>query len=177
MWLTDCWIHGLRRFGGNDEHRVRIDAKMVCLIGANEAGKSTVLDALEFARQAEAIPPAARSRGESVVDDRTIVRLQYRVDDADRAALASIVRDADGPQEVQWFTVEKQAGAGYNYYALPELIRDRAPRRSLHTKLVEHVRVWWPRTPPGGPATNTKPTMSIPTPSVLSRQTRAVCAK
>jgi predicted ATP-dependent endonuclease of OLD family len=138
----------LRRFGGKDEHRVRIDAKMVCLIGANEAGKSTVLDALEFARQAEAIPPAARSRGESIGDDRTIVRLQYRLDDADRAALASIVRDADGPQEVQWFTVEKQAGARYNYYAVPELIRDRAPRRSLHATLVERGRVWWPHTPP-----------------------------
>jgi predicted ATP-dependent endonuclease of OLD family len=50
MCLTDCWIHGLRRFGGDRPHRVRFDAKLVCFIGANEAGKSTILDALEMAQ-------------------------------------------------------------------------------------------------------------------------------
>ena len=64
VWLTDCWIHGLRRFGGKDPHRVRIDAKLVCLIGANEAGKSTILDALEFVQGPEAMPSADRTRGE-----------------------------------------------------------------------------------------------------------------
>jgi hypothetical protein len=150
MWLTDCWIHGLRRFGGKDDHRVRIDAKLVCLIGANEAGKSTVLDALEFARGGDPVPASDRSRGEAVGDDRTIVRLRYRLDDADGAALTGIARDADGPQEVQWFTVEKEAGGGQNFYAEPELIRDRTLRRSLHATLIQRSADWWP--PPKPPA-------------------------
>jgi hypothetical protein len=144
MWLTDCWIHGLRRFGGKDSHRVRIDAKLVCLVGANEAGKSTVLDALEFGRGGDAIPLGDRSRGQAIADDRTIVKLKYRLDDGDRAALSSIARDGDGPQNVQWFTVETLAGGQINYYAEPGLIRDRASRRSLHATLVDRARDWWP---------------------------------
>jgi hypothetical protein len=144
MWLTDCWIHGLRRFSGEQRNRVRIDAKLVCLIGANEAGKSTVLDALEFARGGDAIPLGDRSRGQAIADDRTIVKLQYRLDDSDRAALSSITRDSGGPQNIQWFIVEKIAGGQLNYYAEPELIRDRASRRSLHATLVHRARNWWP---------------------------------
>jgi len=144
MWLTDCRIHGLRRFGGTDPHRVRIDAKLVCLVGANEAGKSTVLDALEFARSGDPIPLGDRSRGQAIADDQTIVRLQYRLDDSDRAALSSIARDSNGPENVQWFIVEKLADGHLNYYAEPELIRDRAPRRSVHATLVDRAREWWP---------------------------------
>jgi hypothetical protein len=150
MWLTDCWIHGLRRFGGKDGHRVRVDAKLVCLIGANEAGKSTVLDALEFARGGNPIPAGDRSRGEAVGDDRTIVRLRYRLDDADRAALSGIARDSDGPQDVRWLTVEKEAGGGLRYYAEPELIRNRTVRRSLNAALIQRSGSWWP--PPKPPA-------------------------
>jgi len=144
MWLADCRIHGLRRFGGKDPHRVRIDAKLVCLIGANEAGKSTVLDALEFARSGDPIPPGDRSRGQAIADDRTIVKLQYRLDDGDRAALASIARDGDGPQDVQWFFLEKLAGGETNYFAEPDLVRDRTPRRTLYTTLLARARDWWP---------------------------------
>ena len=50
MELSDAWIHGLRRFGGEAPHRVRLDTKLICLTGANESGKSTVLDAMEIAQ-------------------------------------------------------------------------------------------------------------------------------
>jgi predicted ATP-dependent endonuclease of OLD family len=66
MMLSDCWIHGLRRFGGERSHRVRLDAKVVCFIGANEAGESTILDALEFAQSPRQITQADRTRGEAV---------------------------------------------------------------------------------------------------------------
>jgi hypothetical protein len=144
MWLTDCWIHGLRRFGGQNPHRVRVDAKLVCLIGANEAGKSTILDALEYVQGADAVPAAARTRGEAIPDDRTIVKLQFRLDDSDHAALSAIAHDSDGPQQVRSFTVERTAGGQVSYYALPELIRDRAPRRAVRTALVRHAQEWWP---------------------------------
>ncbi len=144
MWLTDCWIHGLRRFGGENPHRVRVDAKLVCLIGANEAGKSTILDALEYVQGADAVPAADRTRGEAVPDDRAIVKLQFRLDDSDRAALSGVARDSDGPQQVRSFTVERTGGGRVSYYAFPELIRDRAPRRAIRATLAQHAQEWWP---------------------------------
>ncbi|KAA0274272.1 MAG: hypothetical protein EDQ89_02440 [Acidobacteria bacterium] len=69
MRLTDAWIHGLRRFGGESPHRVRVDTKLVCLIGANESGKSTVLDALEIAHGDAGVPGPDRTRRQGIPDD------------------------------------------------------------------------------------------------------------
>jgi AAA domain len=80
MWLTDAWIHGLRRFGGEQRHRVRFDGKLICLIGANEAGKSTVLDALEIAHTTRDFTQSDRTRGEQLPADREVVHLRYRID-------------------------------------------------------------------------------------------------
>jgi AAA domain, putative AbiEii toxin, Type IV TA system len=144
VWLTDCWIHGLRRFGGEQRHRVRIDAKLVCLIGANEAGKSTILYALDLAQGGGEIPLPDRTRREDIPDQRTLVELRFRLDEADQAALSGIARDTDGPPRIQWFTVVRLANGERGYYAEPKLIRDRQPRRSLRTTLAARALQWWP---------------------------------
>jgi hypothetical protein len=144
MWLSDCWIHGLRRFGGERSHRVRIDAKLVCLIGANEAGKSTILYALELAQGSEEIPAPDKTRRERIPDQQRLVDLRFRLDDADKAALSTIPRDADGPQDVQWFGVVRYANGAHGYYTDPKLVRDGALRRSLRPALADRVLTWWP---------------------------------
>lgn len=143
MWLTDCWIHGLRRFGGDQPHRVRFDAKLVCFIGANEAGKSTILDALETAQNGNAVEQSDRTRRANVPDGREIVRLRFRLENIDQQALAEITRDANGPQAPRWFTTTKRAGGELNYWAEPELIRDRAPRQGMRQTLTNRAAEWW----------------------------------
>jgi recombinational DNA repair ATPase RecF len=108
MRLADAWIHGLRRFGGNEAHRVRIDTKLVCLIGANEAGKSTILHAMEIAQSDDPVGPADRTRLEQIGDDRQIVYLRYRLEDADRNALSDIRCEGDS-RAVQWFDFVRRA--------------------------------------------------------------------
>lgn len=91
------WVHGLRRFGGEDPHRLRLDSKLVCIIGANEVGKSTLLNALvmsqQEARDAETddVLPVDRlmfTRGEAVPSDRDVIRVRYRLVEEDFRALA-----------------------------------------------------------------------------------------
>jgi energy-coupling factor transporter ATP-binding protein EcfA2 len=149
VWLTDAWIHGFRRFGGETRHRVRFDAKLVCLIGANEAGKSTVLDALEFAQEGGEFQLADRTRGEALPSDRRVVELRFRLDDADRAAVSTVPRDPGGPQEVRWFTVARTASGERLAYAEPELVRDRARRGAMRSVLAERSTTWWPVEPVG----------------------------
>lgn len=87
MQLESMWVHGMRRFGGDAPTRLRLDAPLVCLIGANEVGKSTLLDALELVQQVPneetealpAVPASDWTRGENLPGDRAIVRLRYRL--------------------------------------------------------------------------------------------------
>lgn len=143
MKLSDAWIHGFRRFGGAAPHRLRLDTKLVCLIGANEVGKSTILAALEIAHTDSAVPPADRSRAEQVPDDREIVRLRYRLDDADRTEISRIPSDAD-PATVRWFEIIQRAN-GTSYFKIePPLRRVRGPRRGCAEALRAVLKTWWP---------------------------------
>lgn len=146
MWLTDGWIHGLRRFGGEARHRVRFDSKLVCLIGANETGKSTVLDALEIARASKDFAQSDRTRGEQLPANREVVHLRYRLDDADRDALVRLACEGD-PRQVQWFHVVRDASGEHSYWADPELMRDRTRRVAMRTTLAERSAQWWPPPP------------------------------
>src|SRR5665213_2057375 len=142
MKLADAWIHGLRRFGGERAHRVRFDAKLVCLIGANEAGKSTVLDALDIAHKDQEVAPADRTRREHIPDDRQIVRLRYRLDDSDRDAITSIAA-AEGPSP-HWYDLFRLAGGDRQFNLEPSLFRDRRGRGEMARRLEEAAEQWWP---------------------------------
>lgn len=142
MKLADAWIHGFRRFGGTAPHRLRIDAKLVCLIGANEVGKSTLLAALELAHGQQPIAAFDRSRGEAVPDERDVVRLRYRLDDADGEAIAHVASDAD-PRHVQWLDVVHRANGSLRIAIEPPLRRFRSPRRSAREHLGAAEQRWW----------------------------------
>lgn len=143
MELSDAWIHGLRRFGGETPHRVRFDTKLVCLTGANESGKSTVLDAMEIAHSDTAVEAPNRTRREEVPDEREIVRLRYRLDDQDRAALRTISTSTD-LESVSWFEVIRNANGGRSLVLSAPLQRNRAGREPMLKKIREEAERWWP---------------------------------
>jgi energy-coupling factor transporter ATP-binding protein EcfA2 len=143
MELSDAWIHGLRRFGGEQPHRVRFDTKLVCLTGANESGKSTVLDAMEIAHRDAAVEAQNRTRREEVPDEREIVRLRYRLDDQDRAALRAISTSTD-LESVRWFEVIRNANGGRSLVLSPPLQRNRAGREPMLEKIRAEMERWWP---------------------------------
>jgi hypothetical protein len=131
------WVHGLRRFGGEKPTRLRIDAPLVCVVGANEVGKSTLLDALEMApghsdEDGEWIPvdPAEWTRGERLPDDRDIVRLRYRLSPAEKKLLRGL---DNGKQlrEVRWFEqILRVNGVSFSWLQ-PAPHRDKALRHQL----------------------------------------------
>jgi len=79
MKLESVWVDGFRRFGGGDPVRLRVDSPLVCLVGANEVGKSTLLDALSLFEQEPNqdgdLPPVPHNewtRGENLDDARSV---------------------------------------------------------------------------------------------------------
>lgn len=138
MQLEGMWIHGFRRFGGPDAHRLRLDGRLVCLVGANEVGKSTLLDALELGYPAAGedadapapISPLDLTRGEDVPDERSVVRLRYRLNREELVLLSAL---PTGPQltAVRWLEVEKRADGGTEINPVPVPVRDKGPRYEL----------------------------------------------
>jgi len=136
------WVHGLRRFGGGTLHKLRLDSRLVCIVGANEVGKSTLLDALELPAMAPdpetgerpAVSALDRTRGEDVGHDREIVRLRYRLSNDDRAVLADLASAAD-LEHVRQLEQVKYVGGRVSTEVQPVPVRDKRPRRQLATVL------------------------------------------
>lgn len=68
-----------------------VNGRMVAFVGPNEAGKSSVLEALALLTNEEPLASHLRSRsGESVTDDHTVVSAEFVLDDSDRALLEGL---------------------------------------------------------------------------------------
>jgi energy-coupling factor transporter ATP-binding protein EcfA2 len=146
MQLESMWVHGIRRFGGETPTRLRLDAPLICLIGANEVGKSTLLDALELVQQESdqetevmpAVPASDWTRGENLPGDRAIVRLRYRLNASDLKVLSEL-ETADRLGDVRWLEQTKLVDGSLVTEVIPQPTRDKARRHKLG-ELIEKAR-------------------------------------
>ncbi len=106
VWITDAMrlttvgVHGYKRF--ESPSKMNVDAKVIAIVGPNEAGKSSLLDALVSLSVGRVLTSDGESqdlsRGADVPADQTVVWARYRLEDDDRAAIAHI----PGGPESQW---------------------------------------------------------------------------
>ena len=87
-------------FGRLLQTKVNLDSKVIAIVGPNEAGKSTFLEALAFLNDRDPLPPTRRSRAGTVADTSTVISIDCVLDDADRAAVADLDL-AQAPRSVQ----------------------------------------------------------------------------
>lgn len=116
-------------FGRLAQAKVNLDHKVVAIVGPNEAGKTTLLRALAYINNGESLTAAQRSRGlgQDVPDNADVVRVQFRLDDADRDAVSHLDLD-EMPSEL-WLS--RTAGPGeIGRQVLPP------PRKNLNTLAV-----------------------------------------
>jgi predicted ATP-dependent endonuclease of OLD family len=73
---------------------LNIDGKLIAIVGPNEAGKTTLLDALTFLGSSEPLPAARRSRIKNPVDSDNIVSVDFELDSADIAWIDGIRLDS-----------------------------------------------------------------------------------
>ncbi|MFC7172204.1 ATP-dependent nuclease [Halobium salinum] len=84
MRLTHIRIQGFRRF---EEQNARMKEPLIALVGPNEAGKTSVLDALRELSKGGKIKDRDQTRNN---DNQTKVSATYRLDEADRKELEPI---------------------------------------------------------------------------------------
>lgn len=111
------------------------DGRILAFVGMNEAGKSSMLEALAWLTngQGDALPVAFQSRGQSIADDAEIVRATYELDDEDRAQLA----DLNSPIQSESFVYVKRRDGSTGADVLPYPTRDPAPFAAASALLKE----------------------------------------
>lgn len=87
MRLISAHIQGYGRIA---DAKVNLDSKVIAIVGPNEAGKTTLLNALAYVDRGGSIPVAERSRGATVSDATQVTTFDYVLDDGDKELLAAL---------------------------------------------------------------------------------------
>ncbi len=120
MELFSVSLQGFRRF--REKATLRTNGKLVALVGPNEAGKSSILVALESLNDAEPIAPGDVSRGEAPADVQIVA--SFLLDDEELAA-ARLPKPS-------WFEVHKRHDGKRTYGFRPwPAARDVSHREHL----------------------------------------------
>lgn len=126
MRLINAEIAG---YGRLVKVKVNLDSKVIAVVGPNEAGKTTFLNALAFLNDDSALSQIARSRAVAVDGESSVVKANFVLDDDDRAALEHL----DLEQPPLSISASRRADGGNVLIAIkPRPLKARAP---LHEAL------------------------------------------
>ena len=93
------WLN-LRRFRRFQDARVNLDAPVIALVGPNEAGKSTLLEAIVAVGRSGEFNPRDITRG--LQPQGRVLEATFLLDEDDREALQDSVPEA---LDVRWYRV------------------------------------------------------------------------
>jgi predicted ATPase len=132
--LVSVELQGFRRFA--QPVKMTVDGRVVAIVGPNEAGKSSVLEALDSLRDVSPFESGQLTRGRAASSDWT-VRARHLVESEDRSNL----KDIPGADTIRWYVEYKAADGGRFHYVEPALKRDRTQREKtvgLLRRIVDH---------------------------------------
>lgn len=124
--LIHVAIEGYRRF--EQRSTIRLEGPLTAIVGPNEAGKSSVLRALELLNDDEPIPDTDVTRGHH---GRTVIEATFVLNKADRDALG----DLPGASKVRTCVIRKSKDGPVRAVADPSPPHDTTARNALGKRL------------------------------------------
>ena len=131
MRLVWFILHGYKRFEARTD--VHLDGRLIAISGPNEAGKSTLLDALAHLSHDQPIFARELTRRTPVPDDQVILRARFLLDAGDIAS----VSDLHAGAAARWLIVEKVQDGSLRTGVEPRLTRDLKPRQRAASALTK----------------------------------------
>lgn len=130
MRLVAVEVTGFRRFASTQ--KLELDSGLTAIVGPNEAGKTSLLDAMLRLDDREAIAFGDRTRRLSVPDSQIVVSALFLVEEYDRAALEGLP-GVDDKRRARWLQVDRTAGGRASTQLFEPLLRDTRPRKAAAT--------------------------------------------
>ncbi len=124
MRLVKVQLSHFRRFR---RAAANLESEVLAFVGPNEAGKSSVLQALASIEDDEPLGIGDLTDRRDVEDDTTIVEVRYLLTEEER----TLVADVEGASEPRWFVLEKVCGGTVYRSTDPVVTRDLSARREF----------------------------------------------
>lgn len=110
-------FHGYKRLW---DTKCNVDGRMIAFLGPNEAGKSSILQALSWASTGDPLDPKLSTRGREAEPGVAIVRVHYRLEESDYIHLQDIAMEG----KINTFVVEKHSQGDIRVGAYPSPQRE-----------------------------------------------------
>ena len=136
MHLVWFELHGYKRFALPT--KLHVDGKLIAIVGPNEAGKTSLLDAFVHCNGTEVIlshgPSQETTRGKDFDNSHEIIEATYALDEEDR----KIIEHIPGAGEVRWYSVARRVGDKSSYVSQrPRPKRNLGPRMAAHREMLK----------------------------------------
>lgn len=139
MDLIKAQLKGFRRFS---DITIDLDENVIAIVGPNEAGKSSILDALASVRNSSPFR-ADLTRGADPDSKQRIVELTFVLDDEELAYVGQL----DGVGQPRYYLKWKTPDGNSYHKVHPQYQRNRQIREAIRTDLVEALN----KRPPSAP--------------------------
>lgn len=117
---------------------MNLDSKVIAIVGPNEAGKTTLLRALQYLHSESEMAGTDHSRFGSVNNDTVVVAAEFVLDEADREAVAA--HDLDLEQPPERMTYMRTAGGNVRSNIRPRPAKRLEPLSKAIGAIVRYAR-------------------------------------
>jgi predicted ATP-dependent endonuclease of OLD family len=128
--LQSIKLSGFRRFVKDTE--LKTNGKLVAILGPNEAGKTSLLNAITHVGDNSRINKYDLTRGKDFGDDNVVITSRFRLDDSDLAAAHL--------SEPTWYVLKKKVSGAQTYAFEPSVPKRDISNRKKLLKIFERIQ-------------------------------------